>query len=69
MGNQGNVYKQYYMPNFVDKDCLAIFLGTTQHNDLVQAVSYLEHHSRALDNLNNTQKDKICNYLELIKLA
>jgi hypothetical protein len=30
MGNRGDVYERYYMPNFVDKDCLAIYLGTTR---------------------------------------
>jgi hypothetical protein len=24
IGNRGDVYKRYYMPNFADKDCLAI---------------------------------------------
>jgi hypothetical protein len=69
MGNRGDVYERYYMPNFVDKDCLAIFLGTTRRDDLVRAVGRLERHSGALDDLNNAQKDEIRNYLELIQLA
>jgi hypothetical protein len=51
MGNRGDVYERYYMPNFVDKDCLAIFLGTTRRDDLVRAVGRLERHSGAPDDL------------------
>jgi hypothetical protein len=28
MGNRGDVYERYYMPNFIDRDTLAIYLGT-----------------------------------------
>ena len=38
MGNRSDVYEQYYMPNFTEKDCLAIYLGTIQRDDLVRAV-------------------------------
>lgn len=44
MGNCDKVYEIYYMPNFVDKDCLTIFLGTTRRSDLVRAVGPLERH-------------------------
>lgn len=30
MGNRGDVYEQYYMPSFVDRNCQAIYLGSTQ---------------------------------------
>jgi Protein of unknown function (DUF3435) len=69
MGNRGDVYERYYLPNFVDKDCLAIFLGTTRRDDLVRAVGRLERHSGAPDELNDVQKDEIRNHPELIELA
>jgi hypothetical protein len=69
MGNRGDVYERYYMPNFVDKDCLAIYLGTTRHDDLVRAVGRLERHSGALDDLNDVQKDKIRNDPEIVRLV
>jgi hypothetical protein len=64
MGNRGDVYERYYMPNFVNKDCLAIYLGTTRRDDLVQAVGRLERHSRAPDDLNDVQKAEIRNHLD-----
>jgi hypothetical protein len=68
MGNRGDVYERYYMPNFVDKDCLAIFLGTTRRDDLVRAVGRLERHSRAPHDLNDAQRAEIRNHPELIEL-
>ena len=35
------------MPNFIDRDTLAIYLGTTRHDDLIQAVSHLERYKEA----------------------
>jgi hypothetical protein len=69
MGNRGDVYERYYMPNFADKDCLAIFLGTTRRDDLLRAVGRLERHSGAPDDLNDAQRAEIRNHPELIELA
>jgi hypothetical protein len=35
MGNCGDIYERYYMPNFIDRDTLAIYLGTTRRDDLI----------------------------------
>lgn len=59
MGNRGDVYERYYMPNFIARDTLAIYLGMTQWDDLIKAVSHLERHEEAPDKLTNTQKRKI----------
>jgi hypothetical protein len=68
MGNSGDVYKRYYMPNFIDRDCLAIYLGTTRRDDLVRAVGRLERHEKAPDDLNDAQKGEIRNDPDMAKL-
>lgn len=40
------VYQQYYIPDFIDRDCQAIYLGTVLQDDLIQRVG------RILYNLN-----------------
>ena len=69
MGNRGDVYERYYMPNFVDKDVLAIFLGTPRRDDLVRAVGRLERHEMAPDRLDKVQQEEIRNDPELISLT
>jgi hypothetical protein len=59
MGNRGDVYERYYMLNFVDKDVLAIFLGTPRRDDFIRAVGRLERHEMAPDGLNQAQQDEI----------
>jgi hypothetical protein len=39
------------MPNFIDRDTLAIYLGTTRHDDLIQAVGHLERYKETPDRL------------------
>jgi hypothetical protein len=35
------VYRRYYMPDFIDQDCQAIYLGTVPQGDLVRRVGRL----------------------------
>jgi hypothetical protein len=68
MGNRGDVYERYYMPNFVDKDVLAIFLGAPRRDDLIRAVGRLERHEMAPDRLNKAQQKEITNDPDLVSL-
>jgi hypothetical protein len=34
-------YRRYYMPDFIDQDCQAIYLGTVPQDDLVRRVGWL----------------------------
>jgi hypothetical protein len=68
MGNRGDVYERYYMPNFIDRDTLAIYLGTTRRDDLIQAVGHLERHEEAPDRLTDAQKREILNNPEIVSL-
>jgi hypothetical protein len=68
MGNRGDVYERYYMPNFIDRDTLAIYLGTTRRDDLIQAVGHLERHEEAPDRLTDVQKREIWNDTEMVSL-
>jgi hypothetical protein len=69
MGNRGNVYERYYMPNFVDKDVHAIFIGIPRRNDLIRAVGRLERHKMALDRLNEAQQKEVTNDPKLVPLT
>jgi ABC-type phosphate transport system auxiliary subunit len=68
MGNRGDVYERYYMPNSIDRDTLAIYLGTTLRDDLIQAVGHLECHEEAPDKLTDAQKREIWNDPEILRL-
>jgi hypothetical protein len=69
MGNRGDVYEQYYTPNFVDKDIHAIFLGTPRRDDLIRAVGRLERHEMAPDVLNKAQQKEVMDDLVLVGLT
>jgi hypothetical protein len=66
MGNCGDVYERYYMPNVIDSNTLAIYLGTTRRDDLIQAVGHLEHHEEAPDKLTKDQQREIWNDPEMV---
>jgi hypothetical protein len=53
MGNQGDVYKQHYIPEFINIDYKAIYLGTIRLDNLVQAVGRLERYKQAPTYLTN----------------
>ncbi|KFZ13522.1 hypothetical protein V501_03678 [Pseudogymnoascus sp. VKM F-4519 (FW-2642)] len=59
MGNQGDVYERYYMPAFIDRDCQAIYLGSTRRDDLIRAVGRLARHARAPPALTDVQNQEI----------
>jgi hypothetical protein len=68
MGNRGDVYERYYMPNFIARDTLAIYLGTTPRDDLIKAVGHLERHEDAPVRLTDAQKREIWNDPEVVSL-
>lgn len=68
MGNRGDVYERYYMPNFIARDTLAIYLGTTPRTDLIKSVGHLERHEDAPVRLTDAQKREIWNEPELVNL-
>jgi flagellar basal body rod protein FlgG len=68
MGNRGDVYERYYMPNFIARDTLAIYLSTTPRDDLIKAVGHLERHEDAPVRLTDTQKREIWNNPEVVSL-
>jgi hypothetical protein len=69
MGNRGDVYERYYIPNFIARDTLAIYLGTTPRDDLIKSVGHLERHEGALDRLTDAQKRDIWNDPEIVSLV
>jgi hypothetical protein len=69
MGNRGDVYERYYMPNFIARDTLAIYLGTTPRDDLIKSVGNLERHEGAPDRLTDAQKREIWNDPEIVSLV
>ena len=69
MGNRGDVYERYYMPNFIDSDTLAIYLGAPRRDDLIQAVGHLERHEEAPDKLSNDQRREIWNDPKMVRLV
>ena len=52
----------------IDRDTLAIYLGTTRHDDLLRAVSQLERHEEAPDKLTDAQKPQIWDVPEMVRL-
>lgn len=68
MGHRGDVYERYYMSSFIDRDCQAIYLGSTRRDDLVRAVGRLIRHERAPKALTDVQKFKISQHPKLLKL-
>jgi hypothetical protein len=69
MGNRGDVYERHYMPAFIDRDCQAIYLGTTRRDDLIRAVGRLERHEQAPTALTDVQKFEIQNHPDVVKLV
>lgn len=68
MGHRGDVYERYYMPNFIDRDTLGIYVGALRRDDLVQAVGRRERHENAPDDLNDAQKDEVRKDADVIRL-
>jgi hypothetical protein len=68
MGNRGDVYERYYMPNFIDRNTLAIYLGTPQRDDLIRAVGQLKRYKEAPDKLTKAQKREIWDDPDIVGL-
>jgi hypothetical protein len=56
------------MPNFIARDTLAIYLGTTPRDDLIKAVGHLERHEDAPVRLTDMQKREIWNDPQVVSL-
>ncbi|OBT38582.1 hypothetical protein VE00_11143, partial [Pseudogymnoascus sp. WSF 3629] len=69
MGNSGDVYERYYMPDFVDKDCQGIYLGTPRRDNLIRRVGRLARHGRCPSCLTDEQKLEIKNHPDIVKAA
>jgi hypothetical protein len=68
MGHRGDVYERYYMPSFIDRDCQAIYLGSTRRDDLIRAVGRLICHENAPKALTDVQKFEISQDPKLLEL-
>jgi len=56
MGNRRDVWERYYMPAFIEKDCQAIYLGSTRRDDLIRSVGRIARHERAPAFLTDAEK-------------
>ena len=63
-----NVYRRYYMPDFIERDCQAIYLGTIPQDDLVRRMGRLPRDLRAPTFLTDAQKSEIRNDPKLLYL-
>jgi hypothetical protein len=62
------VYRRYYLPDFIDRDCQAIYLGTVLQDQLIQRVGQLPFYLNIPQGLNNAQKAEIKNDPDLLWL-
>ncbi len=63
------VYRRYYQPDFIDRDCQAIYLGTVPQDDLIRRVGRLPFHTEAPTALTDAQKAEIRNDPGLLRLC
>jgi hypothetical protein len=64
-----NTYTRYYIPGFINRDCIAINLSMLLRDDIVQAVGRLARNELALTYLTDTQKFEISNDLHVLELC
>jgi hypothetical protein len=62
------VYRRYYLPDFIDRDCQAIYLGTVPQDQLIRRVGRLPFHLDAPQALTDAQKSEIRNDPDLLRL-
>jgi hypothetical protein len=62
------VYRRHYMPDFIDRDCQAIYLGTVPQDDLIRRVGRIPYNLKAPTALTDTQKSEIRNNPKLLRL-
>ncbi|KAI0550140.1 hypothetical protein F4679DRAFT_595032 [Xylaria curta] len=58
-GGTSTVYRQYYMPDFVDTDIQAIYFGSVPQKDLIQQMSMIPRNELAPTRLNDEQKELV----------
>lgn len=70
MGHHGDTYRQFYLPDLIERDFSSIFFGTPPQDDLVRAVARmgLAWDKRAPTELTPEQKQEVRNYPELARL-
>lgn len=64
-GGTSTVYRQYYMPEFVDRDVQSISFGSTAQDDLVRAIGRIPRNGAAPTKLTREQKDSINDHPEV----
>jgi hypothetical protein len=62
------VYRRHYIPDFIDRDCQAIYLGTVTQDDLVRRVGRIPYNLNAPTALTDAEKSEIRNSPELVQL-
>lgn len=68
-GGTSSVYRQYYMPEFVDRDVQAIYFGSTRQDDLIRAIGRIPRNGQAPTRLTDDQKDLVRQEPELIEAS
>jgi hypothetical protein len=69
MGHRNSsIYRQYYMLDFIERDCQAIYLGVVPQDDLVRRVGQLYRDLRAPTALTEAQRLEVRNDAKLLRL-
>lgn len=70
LGQQGQVYEQFYIPELIEADYQSIYFGTPSEDELIRAAARmgLSHDSRAPLGLTDAQKEEIRNDPEIMRL-
>lgn len=63
------VYRRHYMPDFIDRDCQAIYLGTIPQDDLIRRVGRIPYNLNVPTTLTDAQESEIRNDPELRRLC
>jgi hypothetical protein len=63
------VYRRYYQPDFIDRDCQAIYLGTVLQDNLIQKVGQLPFYTEVPPALTDAQKAEVKNDPRLLRLC
>lgn len=60
-GGSSTVFRQYYMPEFIDRDIQAIYFGTTAQDSLMRQMSRIPRNELAPTRLEDSEKEVIRN--------
>lgn len=58
-GGKSDVYRNYYIPEYVDRDVQAIYFGSTHQSDLIRAIGRIPRNGTAPTRLTDAQKESI----------